>query len=341
MHIGCVIDPDPPHSGRGIFNEFTINKFLKRQNVSGITIPELSPDESSFPAFWSFFPNSLDLCALFLIKKWRGKKIRERLHNAASDCERLFIPHHTLLWASPAEMEADVIPYVHDIAPTTSVFAQISTELLNRNCVMRLVECDTVICASKSTAQDLLQRTAYSGSLCVVYQGVDTPEMKPREVERDIDFLYVGALHERKDPDFLKKSLTIAQQEGFTCAAVNYEELSLPCQTYVDISPTELSRLYSRSRFLLHSSVLEGFGRTPVEAQLHGAIPLGRDIPINHEVLGSPNNAWEIISTPQDVIKTADGDVSTSMRECARQNASRFKWEQTREELAAIIFNNS
>lgn len=270
-------------------------------------------------------------------------KIKRKIKQKDENFDKIFIPAQNRLRFNPNTINAEIIPYIHDIIPYTAYYRQERKRMLrpifdaaknklNAEYLPNLAKVDKAFSASEVTETDLKTRTSFSGTSEVVYQGVDEmPEKTPDT--RDIDVLYVGELFERKNPETVRKSMQLLVDKGFKVASVNFQEIDLPGKTFVDVSNDKLAELYSRTRFILHLSRMEGFGRTPVEAQRYGCIPVALDIPINNEILGEKDKAWKSCATVQEAVDTVEKGVDDSARSYAKENSERFKWENTRRKI--------
>lgn len=274
----------------------------------------------------------------------------QQIKRKSEGFDKLFIPSQSRLTVDPDSVDAQIIPYVHDILPFTSshnvqryqgfskIISGVQDLFFEENYMANLEKLDKVIAASEKTASDLRTRTNFSGEIEVVYQGVDgMPDPDDYERKRDIDLLYVGTLHERKNPELIKKTFKRALRNGFTVASVNYSGVDLPGKNFSDVSDEKLAELYSRSRFYLHPSFIEGFGRCPVEAQRYGCIPLGLDNDINHEVLGEPGYSWRSVSNPDEILSLLQERVESQLRNYARENSSQYTWERCRNEIREVL----
>lgn len=274
-----------------------------------------------------------------------GKKIRE----ASEQYDQIFIPSANRLTVDPSDLDAEIVPYVHDIFPytahlsysnrnTLSLGFYMLEKLIGTDWLHNLLKCDKVIAASELTKQDLDNRTLFDGEIEVVHQGVEGGlDESPSNDDRDIDLLYVGTLEARKNPGFIRETFELASEAGFNVASVNYNEIDLPGETYTDVSEEKLRELYSRSKYYLHPTFLEGFGRGPVEAQRQGCIPLAFDNPINHEILGEEAESWIEIDNPEQVLNVVESEVNRELVQWAYQNSKRFTWEKTNEEILRCL----
>jgi glycosyltransferase involved in cell wall biosynthesis len=150
--------------------------------------------------------------------------------------------------------------------------------------------------------------------------------------KRDIDLLYVGGTHGRKNPGFLRECLKKAEEEGYTVRTLTGES-GWPGEELGELTDEDLAEVYRRTRLYLHPSYVEGFGRPPVEAQRYGAIPLALDTAVNREVLGEKGEAWGEIEDPEDVVEFLKHGAHPEKRQNAKENAQEYSWSETREKF--------
>lgn len=265
-------------------------------------------------------------------------KVARKVKKVASNYDKIFVPSQDLVSFNPDDVDAEVIPYVHDILPVTTNFSGWLATPLAKHYTNQIEKLDKVICASKATKSDLEIRTSFNGEVNIVYQGVDFPEVDSNS-ERTYDLIYVGSLIPRKNPELVKEVFERAIQEGYNVASVNYEPEDLPGDTYTNISDEKLAELYSDSRYYFHPAKAEGFGRGPVEAQANGCIPIGLDTNVNQEVLGKEDVTWIVGSDSDTVLDILEQSKGKGMRENAEKNASKYKWDKTVKEIKRVIFN--
>lgn len=278
-------------------------------------------------------------------------KLRNKVQEQASKFDKIFVPAQNRLRFDPKSVDTEIVPYVHDVLPYTSEYKKDSymflrpfmdavKNKLNAEYLPHLAKVDTAMAASKVSQNDLTTRTAFRGESHVVYQGVDDmPDLDFELEERKIDLLYVGELFERKNPEMVKKSLKRAEEAGFKVATVNFDgHDDLPGRTFEDVSDDKLAGIYSDSRYILHASFMEGFGRCPVEAQRYGCIPLALDIPINREILGNPQfGMWQPVSSAEEVVRELENEVQPEMRSSAVSNSERYDWQSCRERIKEVL----
>lgn len=291
------------------------------------------------PTSWSYpFSQTVEI--------WKASK---KLKKEAESYDQIFLPAQNRLTVNPENLDAQIVPYVHDIYPYTahlyrenqSTFKYIIRMVqsaIGQEYMDNLVKLDKVIVSSARTKRDLKTRTSFKGDIEVVHQGVAGGlNEKPSTDNRDIDLLYVGTLRTRKNPELVRKVFEKAHSKGYNVVSVNYEELDLPGKHYTDVSEEKLRGIYRRTKYYLHPAFIEGFGRGAVEAQRYGAVPLGLDQPLNHEILGDEGETWIEIESVEDIMDIIDEDISRSTVEGVWENSKRFTWDKTRRQIKQIL----
>lgn len=272
----------------------------------------------------------------------RGRQIVKAIRNGGH--EKVFLPFQELLTFDPSTLDSQIIPYVHDVIPATTTFAGPIPTFLARRYVRNLIECELVLCASEQTKADIMNRTAFNAQAEVIYQGVE-PRGPIEGLDPKYDLMYVGSLHERKNPTFLRKCIEQATDYGFECIAVlneNADGTDVPCEVRNGVTDETLQELYASSRYYLHPSKQEGFGRPPIEAQSAGTPAIALNTPINREILGRNGDGWLQVANPQDVLEvlqeTSPAEYAR-LRDAAIVNAERFDWESTCDAICNYLFD--
>ncbi|MDY6769287.1 MAG: hypothetical protein SVW02_04235, partial [Candidatus Nanohaloarchaea archaeon] len=232
----------PRKTGIGRFQARVVPHLLDRENVDPFFFQ---------PREWYPFSMTLET----MVHNYR---IKDRL----SQYDTVFIPAQDRLTFHPDKVDADVVPYIHDLIHGTSTFRKTNGNgwkglvgfYLSTLQALRYTRynaaCDTVMVGSEQVKRTLLQRTGFDGDVHVVYQGVDLPDVEP-DPELAYDLVYVGSTIERKDPAFLQDALAAAVDAGYDVATVNNAALDLPGDTYTGISERKLATLYASSRYYL------------------------------------------------------------------------------------------
>lgn len=295
------------------------------KNVVPYLLEEESIDEIEFSISDSY-PFSVTLGRLKL-----GKKIKIAIEQ--QDFDRVFIPSQDLMTLNPEKVDAEIIPYVHDILPATTTFSGPIQSILAKHYTRNISKSNRLICASKQTQRDIENRTSFSGKSKVVYQGVEG--VRSLNKDKKYDLIYVGSLIERKFPSFLKETLEKAEAAGFRCIAVNYEQIDVPCEVKVDVSDENLVELLAQSKFYFHPSKIEGFGRGPIEAQAVGTPVIARNTPINNEVLGEKGTTWFEADRAEDVVDLLSKEVTQEAE--LKENANKYTWDNARASIKEVL----
>ncbi|WP_414836709.1 glycosyltransferase [Candidatus Nanohalococcus occultus] len=236
-------------------------------------------------------------------------------------------------------MKADVIVYVHDIISASRSFPLTPQGIISRFITGRYLEylenADHILAASELTKDQIIEKTNYDGKMDVVYQGVDNLPHKSSE-KRDIDLFYVGSLADHKRPAFIRELFSEAVEKGYNVAHVT--ESDMKGKTYREVSEAKLAELYSRSRYYIHPSRIEGFGRCPLEAQRYGATPMAFENSINEEILGE---SYVKIKSVNDALENLESERNHDLISRGIRNSERFKWSKTRNELKDVLTSDS
>ena len=293
-------------------------------------LPYLLEDERFEPIDYTFHGGVRAITSEILL----GRKVRKA--DERNDYDVIFVPTHTqMMNIDQDKIDAQVVPYIHDMLVLSSPYYNFIYNLKGRKWLPNVKKCDFIFSASDFTAKDLKIRGGYKGEIETVYQGagLETPEEGPGYEDREYDLIYVGEMKERKNPEALRRVAELAEEKGLKMIAVNREELDLPCETPSNISNEELKELYENSKYYIHTPLMEGFGRCPVEAQSQGAVPIALDTEINNEILA---DAFIEFEEPEDAIETVK-DLSESdwqeYSEASIENSKRFNFEETRERI--------
>lgn len=333
MVVGVVKKRTWKRKGVDIFEQNVVTPLLEHDRVEAI---EYTRSESYQTAQYHWLLGYIGRYKL-------GRQITRTIQK--NDYETVFLPFQELLTFDPSTVSSRIIPYVHDILPTTTTFSGPIPTLLARQYVRNLCQCSLVLCASEQTKIDLLHRTAFDNRAEVVYQGV-APPPTTTDVPTKYDLLYIGSLHDRKNPALLRRCFEQATKRGFSCVAVLSEyddEVDLSCEVRSQVTQETLWELFAASRFYLHPSKQEGFGRPPVEAQSIGTPVIALETPINDEILGQKNLAWLPIKDPvnvADILQEIEIREYNELCDGAVENAKRFNWERTYEGVRQYLFRD-
>jgi glycosyltransferase involved in cell wall biosynthesis len=267
-----------------------------------------------------------------------GRKVKRQVKKHGYD--RVFVPAHTqMINIDPCEISADIVPYVHDALVLTTPFYSFVFNLKGRMWAGNVKKCSKILAGSKTTKKDLENRLGIGKEIKVVYQGTGFQEAESVDGfdSRDIDLLYVGTLRERKNPEVIKKTARMAESHGINMVAVNRTELDVACTQKKAVSRSQLEEIYRNTKYYLHPSHAEGFGRGPIEAQSRGAVPIAKDNPINREILG---DSCIFSANPQEIINTISNRAKNSWAQKSDEsirNAERYSFDQATEKISRYV----
>ncbi len=121
-------------------------------------------------------------------------------------------------------------------------------------------------------------------------------------------FISVGAFNAQKNQQFILDALKILHENkiDFTFYLVGDGPLKKQYQTFIDnhaltnkiyltgkLRTTELRNLFRQSDFLIQASLLEGYGKVPVEGYFHGVVPFLNHTTMSNEILGNGQYGFE------------------------------------------------
>ena len=189
-----------------------------------------------------------------------------------------------------------------------------------------------VVCVSENTKRDLLQCYPWlkEEQVKVVHNGVGDEFSPIPSVEKKGYLLYVGnRTVEYKRYDVAQK---VAQLTG----------LELVTAGSADITREQLNTMYNEALCLLYPSDYEGFGIPILEAQKAGCPVIAQDTSSVPEVIGpnglmvkhdSPERVAEAMS---EIVKQLQSRSTQDLIEKGLENAKRFSWDKTYEQMKQI-----
>lgn len=229
-----------------------------------------------------------------------------------------------------------------------------------------------VIAVSESTRQDVINLLKVSPRrVTTIHNGVGA-QFRPAPPEQKAAFrqakgihgraiLYVGTLEPRKnlptlieafshianDPEFGDVTLLIGGSKGWYYKEIfaTAERLGLTARGRVRwlgrVPDDELSLWYNIANVCAYPSLYEGFGLPPLEAMACGTPVIASDTSALPEVVGTagillePTNVQTWANALSKVL--SDNDFASNLSRAGLQQASRFSWERTAAETAAIL----
>src|SRR3954452_44728 len=181
-------------------------------------------------------------------------------------------------------------------------------------------DADVVICVSNATADDVMERWAIRADKIVVAHHGPGQELPYVEPGRPRHVLYVGDDEPRKNLGLLRLA-----------------ELPLPVVHAgpggEKVDPPGLADLYAHALVLVHPSVTEGFGLTPLEAMAAGVPVIAVRNPAVEEVCGDAAlyvDGRDPVELEQQVRRLHDEPAArAALAALGRQRANRFSWESS------------
>ncbi len=140
-------------------------------------------------------------------------------------------------------------------------------------------------------------------------------ERTERIMKNDITlpvFITVGGLNSNKNQQYILDAFKILHTEGFPFYLYvvgdgelrsSYEQFVLRnnLQDYINIcgkkNYTQLRGLYRRCDFLIQATLVEGFGKVPIEGFFHGVIPLLNNVALSGEMTGNGKRGFTFSAT--------------------------------------------
>ena len=187
------------------------------------------------------------------------------------------------------------------------------------------------IAVSETTARDAMARWGVAAERIVIArhgpgQEPDTAR-RPRE-DRPRHFIYVGDDEPRKNLDTLREAhRRYAERAGA-------EALPLVLAGIDELPDAErLAQLYSQAAALVHPSLHEGFGLTPLEAMTTGTPVIAARSPGVTEVCGAavlyvdPRDPEDLASRMAEVAR--DPALRADLGERGRRRAAEFSWARS------------
>ena len=223
---------------------------------------------------------------------------------------------------------------------------------------------NAIVAVSKSTRDDILELyPQYAGKVQVIYPGVSTePSADTNESDKYKyvgDYaLFVGTIEPRKNLQSLLEAIAISRASDFHAGRlliaggkgwrhpdlndlVDRYHLADCVEALGYVSDAKLATLYQGARFLAMPSLYEGFGLPIIEAGSYGVPALTGNVSSMPEVAGKagllvdPHNPHDIARGWQRLWN--DDALHAGLSSHARENAARFSWSKTVDEMLALF----
>jgi glycosyltransferase involved in cell wall biosynthesis len=307
------------HSGTGVYLE----RVIRALNDSGVEVVEAANTARRAPAGGG--PRSALNWATDAY--WTAVELPRRARDCGADVLHHPLPAHSTLAHCPQ------VVTVHDLAferlpecfdRRYRTYASIAHRRAARSA-------EAVIAVSETTARDAMARWGVPSSRIVIArhgpgQEPDTAR-RPRD-DRPSHFLYVG-------DDEPRKNLTVLREAHRRYArAAGAGALPLVLAGIDELPDAErLAQLYSQSAALVHPSLHEGFGLTPLEAMTTGTPVIAARSPGLTEVCGEavlycdPHDPDDLAARMTEV--ASDAQLRADLGERGRRRAAEFSWARS------------
>jgi glycosyltransferase involved in cell wall biosynthesis len=257
---------------------------------------------------------------------WTAVELPRRAREANADVLHHPLPAHSLAASCPQ------VVTVHDLAfeRLPECFDPIFRAYASQAHRRAAKKADAVIAVSATTALDVRARWGIGHERIVVAR--HGPGQEPDTVRRKRDqqpshFLYVGDDEPRKNLDLLREAHR-------RYAAATDSPLPLVLAGLDELPDAErLAQLYSQAAALVHPSLHEGFGLTPLEAMTTGTPVIAARSPGVTEVCGEAV-LYADPRDPQDLaakltLVAEDPALRADLGERGRRRAAEFSWARS------------
>jgi glycosyltransferase involved in cell wall biosynthesis len=191
-----------------------------------------------------------------------------------------------------------------------------------------------VICISETTAADVRELWGVPAERIVVAPHGPGQLLVPVPRARPEHFLYVGDAEPRKDlgtvlAAYARYRAAVSEPLGLVLAgSVDSSAEGVRVERTPDAA--RLAQLYAGAAALVHASLYEGFGLTPLEAMSAGTPVIAARVPGVAEVCGDaarfaePRDAAAFADAMAQI--AADPDAQRHLGELGRRRAAEFSW---------------
>lgn len=275
---------------------------------------------------------------------WTAVELPRRARECRAD-----VVHHPLPATSPLGFVPQVVT-VHDLAferlpDSFDARFRVWARLAHRAAARRA---QAVVAVSRTTAQDVMARWGIAADRIVVARhgpGQEPDAVRPRDRE-PAHLLYVGDDEPRKNLGLLLAAHRLYREHAAAVAGTDeaFEPLPLVLAgsahagqegvRVVERPDAEaLARLFSGAAALVHPSLHEGFGLTPLEAMSAGVPVVAACSPGVVEICGDatllvdPRDAHALAATLRRV--STDQRLRRDLTERGRRRAAEFSWARS------------
>ena len=258
---------------------------------------------------------------------WTAVELPRRVRECGADLLHHPLPAHSAVAACPQvvtvhDLAFERLPECFDRAYRTHA------SVAHRRAARRAA---VVIAVSETTARDVMARWGVARERIVIARhgpGQEPDTARRPRTDRPRHFLYVGDDEPRKNLDALR--------EAHRRYAERADDAALPLVLAgIDELPDaeRLAQLYSQAAALVHPSLHEGFGLTPLEAMTAGTPVIAARSPGVTEVCGEaalyvdPRDPTDLAAQMERV--AGDPALRVDLCERGRRRAAEFSWARS------------
>ena len=211
-----------------------------------------------------------------------------------------------------------------------------------------------IICISRQTKKDLIKFYKIKDEkISIIYLGINS-EIRYKKKVKEKYILFVGSRRRYKNfNNFIKayaKSKFLMKNFKVVCFGVekfSYDEIKLFNKLKIDDQITfktgddlKLENYYRKASLFVTTSLLEGFGLTPLEAMRCGCPVISSDIPVFRETLGNScvyTNAKNISDITKKIERTLKSkSIQKKLIKRGYERIKKFSWDKCTLETVKI-----
>lgn len=269
-------------------------------------------------------------------------------------CDIFWTPHYNFPLAPlRAKKKIVTIHDVYHLAGPLNILKKIYARQMMRRAVKRA---DQVVTVSRFSQGEIIKFTKGSEKkISVIPLGVNSTRFSPSNSDDGVKlkyqlpdryFLYVGNLASHKNIERLLLAWDLVKEKlpGTKLVLVTKNKIAPPTEGILllnHVLDEELPTLYAHARALIHPSLYEGFGLTPLEAMSCGCPVVTSKVASLPEVCAGsalyidPYKIEEIATAMEKL--SQDDDLRNDLIKKGLQRSELFSWEKTVEAHIKMI----
>jgi len=316
-----------PHSGTAVYLDRLIDALRREPGVEVITVHNAGRGEPAGGGLGS-------IRNLLSDRRWTQVELPRRARADGVD-----VIHHPLPAVTRRARGAKVVITVHDLAfeRLPQLFDPPFRRYAHRAHRAAAAAAAVVVCVSETTGGDVRSLWEIPRERIVIARHGPGQQLPALQRTRAEHFLYVGDTEPRKDLGTLLAAYTryrdqLEQPLGLVLAgpAAAIADTTPGVRGEPDPTAEELARLYAGAAALVHTSLYEGFGMTPLEAMSTGTPVIAAGVPGVTEVCGEaarycqPGAAVSFATAMLEL--AASPALALELSDRGRRQAAQFTW---------------